>query len=82
MIQNSEPTLAEIRNWPATVSVTRAALALGCSKSSLYELLRRGEAPVRTLKLGPGRTVVLTASLVRVLSGEPDPAPARAFAVA
>ncbi|MCP9990023.1 DNA-binding protein [Streptomyces albogriseolus] len=76
MTENFAPTLDEIRGWPATVSVTRAASALGCSKSHLYELLRRGECPVRTLRLGTGRAVVLTASLVRLLeTGDPDPQP-------
>ena len=76
MTTNSAPTLDEIRGWPATVSITRAASALGCSKSHLYELVRRGDCPVRTLRLGTGRAVVLTASLVRLLeTGDPDPTP-------
>ncbi|WP_405436685.1 helix-turn-helix domain-containing protein [Streptomyces avidinii] len=65
----SAPTLAEIRQWPATVSVVQAAPALGCSKSQLYELIKRGEAPVKTLSFGR-RYVVITADLVRLLSGE------------
>ncbi|MFG2544350.1 DNA-binding protein [Streptomyces sp. NPDC048594] len=73
---NSGPTLDEIRTWPATVPVTTAATALGCSRTHLYELVKAGQAPVRTLRLGVGRTVVLTASLVRLLeTGVPDPQP-------
>jgi hypothetical protein len=64
-----EPTLAEVKEWPATVSVVRAAPALGCSKSQLYELIKRGECPVKTLSFGR-RYVVITADLVRVLAGE------------
>ncbi|MFE1885476.1 DNA-binding protein [Streptomyces diastatochromogenes] len=60
------PTLAEVKKWPATVNVPRAALALGCSRSQLYELIKRGQAPVRTLSFGT-RHVVITASLVAVL---------------
>ncbi|MGK3110386.1 AlpA family transcriptional regulator [Streptomyces sp. WAC05858] len=60
------PTLAEIRKWPATVPVPQAALALRCSKSHLYELIKRGEAPVRTIPLGR-RHVVITQSLVTLL---------------
>ncbi|MER5467223.1 DNA-binding protein [Streptomyces sp. NPDC002685] len=60
------PTLAEVKKWPATVNVPRAALALGCSRSQLYELIKRGEAPVRTLSFG-SRHVVITASLVVLL---------------
>lgn len=63
---STAPTLAEIRGWPATVNVPCAALALGCSKSQLYELIKRGEAPVRTLSFG-ARHVVITASLVALL---------------
>ncbi|MEU5097593.1 DNA-binding protein [Streptomyces sp. NPDC020996] len=61
-----QPTLAEVKKWPATVNVPRAALALGCSRSQLYELIKRGEAPVRTLSFG-SRHVVITASLVALL---------------
>jgi hypothetical protein len=63
------PTLAEVRKWPATVNVPRAAAAIGCSSSHLYDLIRRGEAPVRTLSYGR-RHVIITASLVTLLSGE------------
>ncbi|MFF5919565.1 helix-turn-helix transcriptional regulator [Streptomyces flavochromogenes] len=66
-----QPTLADVRKWPATVSVPQAAAAIGCSKSHLYELVRRGESPVKTIQLG-NRHVVITADLVRLLSGEPN----------
>ncbi|MEV6752383.1 DNA-binding protein [Streptomyces sp. NPDC051214] len=59
------PTLDEIRSWPATVGVEQAAKALGISASNLYDLVRRGEAPLRVLDLGSKR--VVTASLVRLL---------------
>jgi hypothetical protein len=60
------PTLAEIRDWPATVSVPTAARAIGVSRSHLNDLIRRGEAPVKTLNFGR-RNVVVTASLIRLL---------------
>jgi len=60
------PTLDEIRAWPATVSVPQAATALGISKSYLHELIKRDEAPVKLLPV-PGRHIVITASLVRLL---------------
>ncbi|MYV56484.1 helix-turn-helix domain-containing protein [Streptomyces sp. SID3212] len=60
------PTLTEVRSWPATVSVAEAAHALGVSKSHLYDLVRRGEAPVRIVPLGTRHRVV-TASLVHLL---------------
>ncbi|MFI5793821.1 helix-turn-helix transcriptional regulator [Streptomyces sp. NPDC051677] len=67
-LSTAAPTLEDVRGWPATVDVSQAATALGCSKSHLYELIRRGECPVRVLPLG-GRQRVVTASLVRLLEG-------------
>ncbi|MFF9153826.1 DNA-binding protein [Streptomyces sp. NPDC014846] len=64
--KGAQPTLAEVKKWPATVEVPRAALALGCSRSQLYELIKRGEAPVTVLSFGTRHRVV-TASLVRLL---------------
>ncbi|MFJ9030022.1 helix-turn-helix transcriptional regulator [Streptomyces sp. NPDC102274] len=81
----NQPTLEEINTWPATVSITRCASALGCSKSALYELVKQGKAPVRMLRLGTGRTVAVTSSLVALLSetGGPTPsAPASALVAA
>ncbi|MFJ1788386.1 helix-turn-helix domain-containing protein [Streptomyces anulatus] len=69
MATPNEPTLEEIRAWPATVSVPDAAKALGISKSHLLVLIKRGESPVRTLSFG-ARYRVITADLVRLLSGE------------
>lgn len=69
MEQAVRPTLAEVAGWPATVRVPQAALALGCSRSELYDQIREGTAPVRTLEFGR-RRVVITADLVRLLSGE------------
>ncbi|MEU0253275.1 DNA-binding protein [Streptomyces sp. NPDC006184] len=64
--KSEQPTLTEVKKWPATVEVPRAALALGCSRSQLYELIKRGEAPVTVLSFG-ARHRVVTASLVRLL---------------
>ncbi|MDX3634812.1 helix-turn-helix domain-containing protein [Streptomyces europaeiscabiei] len=60
------PTLTEIREWPAVVSVPQAAAALGCSRSTLYEAIKSGQAPVRTLSYGR-RVVCVTASIVAAL---------------
>jgi predicted DNA-binding transcriptional regulator AlpA len=62
------PTLEEVRSWPATVSVARAATAFGISRSHAYELVKQGEFPARVIPAGNSRRVV-TASLVEVLSG-------------
>ncbi|MFJ4879353.1 DNA-binding protein [Streptomyces sp. NPDC088745] len=69
MTRTSQPTLADIRKWPATVNVGQAAQALGCSKSHLHERIKQGNSPVKTIPFGT-RHVVITADLVRVLSGE------------
>ncbi|WP_328550913.1 helix-turn-helix domain-containing protein [Streptomyces sp. NBC_00366] len=44
----------------------QAALALGISKSHLYEMIKRGDVPFRVASFG-SRYRVLTASLVRYL---------------
>ncbi|WP_460075937.1 DNA-binding protein [Streptomyces variabilis] len=62
---DATPTLDEIRTWPATVDLPTAARALGISRSQMYALVKRGEAPVRVLDYGTKR--VVTASLVRLL---------------
>lgn len=64
-------TLAQIRKLPATVDVGTAASALGIGRSTLYEAIRVGESPVKTLEVRR-RVVVLTADLVRVLEGGSD----------
>lgn len=69
-MSKGQPTLAEVRKWSATVSVSDAARAIGCSRSHLYERVKRGESPVKTIDVGT-RHVVITADLVRLLSGEP-----------
>ncbi|WUE27170.1 DNA-binding protein [Streptomyces sp. NBC_00498] len=65
MVVKTLPTLDEVRGWPATVDLSTAAHALGISRSQMYALVKRGEAPVRVLDYGAKR--VVTASLVRLL---------------
>jgi hypothetical protein len=57
--QETRPTLEEVRQWPATVSI---AQAWG------YELANAGEFPCRILAVR-GRKQVITASLIEVLEG-------------
>jgi len=66
--KSTPPTLAEVRKWPATVSVAEAAQALGVSKSHLHTLIRSDTAPVKVLAFGRAYRVI-TADLVDVLSG-------------
>lgn len=67
------PTLDEIRNWPATVSVTQAAAALGISQAHAYNLIKSKEFPARVLSVGR-RARVTTSSILAIL--EPDDAEA------
>ena len=62
-------TLAQVRKLPATIDVPTAARALGIGKSTLYEAIKLGSSPVKTLTV-QRRVVVLTADLLRVLGGE------------
>jgi hypothetical protein len=68
----SRVTLAEVRDWPPTVNVDRAALALGVSRAALYAAISEGTAPVRVVRVGH-RIKVLTHSLVAVLEGRGQP---------
>jgi hypothetical protein len=67
-IARKRPTLDQVRRWPATCTVADAALALGVSRSTLYEALARGERPVQVVTVSR-RTQVLTHSLVAALEG-------------
>ena len=69
MTKSTRPTLADIRKWPATVSIPRAAQALGCSDSHLRDRIKAGDSPVKPIPFG-SRHVVITADLLRLLSGE------------
>jgi excisionase family DNA binding protein len=63
------PTLRNIRDWPATCDPAQAAIALGVSRSTVYETLRRGDFPGRAIRVG-GRWRVITASLVELLEAK------------
>jgi hypothetical protein len=62
------PTLERIRAWPPAVDVTDAAMALGVSRSGLYQAIADGACPVQTIVVGHRRKV-LTHSLIAVLEG-------------
>jgi len=63
------PTLAHVRQWPATVGIPPASAALGISRSHGYELAARDEFPARLIRAG-GRVLVITADLIKLLSAE------------
>lgn len=69
---NVEPAadpLAELR-CNATVSVPTAGRCLGISRTYAYALARDGRLPV--VRLGPGRVVVKSAALLRMIEGDGD----------
>ncbi len=67
-------SLADLAAAGATVDVVKAGRALGIGRSLTYELLRRGEFPVRVLRLG-SRVRVPTADLIALLTPtDSDPA--------
>ena len=62
----NEMTLAELLALPLMVDVSTAARALGISRSTGYDLARRGAFPCRVLHVGSSYRVP-TAELLRVL---------------
>ncbi len=65
-------TLEEVRQWPATVDVVMAARPFGIGRSHAYDLIKRGQFPVRVIRVGR-RLRVVTADLLAVL--DPHHAP-------
>jgi predicted DNA-binding transcriptional regulator AlpA len=63
----AQPTLDDIRAWPAAVSIPKACTAYGIGRTHGYELARRGEFPAKVIRAG-GRFVVVTATILRQLS--------------
>jgi hypothetical protein len=64
-------TQEELLELPVTVDVVTAGRAFGISRDGTYDLLRRDEFPVRTVRVGRCRRVP-RAELFRVL-GVRDP---------
>lgn len=64
------PTLDEILAWPATVSPEKAGTAFGISRATAYRRAAEGTFPARVIRVGPRRTVVVTADIIRLLSAE------------
>ena len=62
----NEMTLAGLLALPLMVDMSTAARALGLSRSTGYDLARRGEFPCRVLHVGSSYRVP-TAELLRVL---------------
>lgn len=67
-------TADEIRALGARTDLVTAASVLGIGRTAAYELARRGEFPVTTLRLGH-KYVVVVASLLRLLEIDVEAAP-------
>nr|WP_228775091.1 helix-turn-helix domain-containing protein [Streptomyces sp. NRRL B-1677] len=65
-------TRAELRALPPVIDLETAGRALGLKRSTTYDLAKRGELPVRTLRLGRARRVV-SAELLQILGVAPAP---------
>jgi len=67
--QEKPPTLPEVRQWPASVAVSKAAAAFGISRSHAYELIASGRFPATVIRLG-NRYRVVKASIIRLLADD------------
>jgi hypothetical protein len=72
-----KPSLADLAGLPPTVKVETAARLMGIGRSLAYELVRRDEFPCTVLHVG-NRYIIPTASLLRVLDINPEPASRKA----
>lgn len=70
-------TRAELLSLPVTVDLPLAARAVGMGRTLAYDMAKRGEFPVRVLKLG-NRYRVARADLLRYLGEVDEPAGAAA----
>lgn len=70
-------TRAELLSLPVTVDLPLAARAVGMGRTLAYDMAKRGEFPVRVLKLG-NRYRVARADLLRYLGEVDGPAGAAA----
>ena len=73
-------TLADLRAAPPTIALPDANEVLGISRAHGYTLAKRGEYPVRVLKLG-GTYRVVTAELLALLGAATEDSPGEKGAV-
>ncbi|MFJ5550503.1 hypothetical protein [Streptomyces sp. NPDC093225] len=72
-MSGSALTRDELLALPPVIDLETAGRAFGLKRSTTYDLARRGELPVATLRLGRAQRV-LTAELLEVLGIQPDTA--------
>ncbi|MFA5636780.1 MAG: helix-turn-helix domain-containing protein [Anaerovoracaceae bacterium] len=70
---SASKVIADLEAGPPTLNVPQVARILGVSNSGLYEAIRRGEAPIKTIRV-LGRIKVITQSVIDLLTGRDDSA--------
>jgi excisionase family DNA binding protein len=65
------PSLEEIRTGPPMLDIPPVAAVLRISKSYFYELIKRGEAPVRVVRVG-SRYRVPRSALLALLGADDE----------
>jgi len=73
------PSIAQLKDGPPSVDLLTAAAVLRIGRTKAYELTRRGEFPVKVIRIG-GSWRVPVAGLLDLLDISPDAADSRASA--
>jgi predicted DNA-binding transcriptional regulator AlpA len=68
-MKQDQPSLEEVRAWPASVNVRDAARALGVSPSHAYAAIKAKDFPAKVINVG-ARLKVSTASIIEVLEAQ------------
>lgn len=69
------PSITQLQNGPPSVDLLTAAAVLRIGRTKAYELARRGEFPVKVIRIG-GSWRVPVAGLLELLGISQDPPPA------
>jgi predicted DNA-binding transcriptional regulator AlpA len=68
------PTITQLRNGPPSVGLMTAASVLGIGRTKAYDLAKRGEFPVRVIRIGDSYRMP-TAALLELLGISESAAP-------
>jgi hypothetical protein len=70
------PSITQLKNGPPSVDLLTAAAVLRIGRTKAYELARRGEFPVKVIRVGGSWRVPVT-GLLELLGISPDAADPR-----
>jgi len=70
------PSITQLRNGPPSVDLMTAAAVLRIGRTKAYDLAKRGEFPVRVIRIGDSYRVPVAALLTLLGISEQPPAPA------